>query len=136
VSFYTKGEHTANHADRQPCYYGISENVKEILEDLIYNYDSRPIRLHIQLEKLKRTNKVEIDRMPTLKQVQNYVNNRRRRLGDYNNIDELKKIVADLDYDDGVTEDHELFTFGEKFGDGDENNHFQLGDFIFKIYQY
>ena len=41
--------------------------------------------------------------------------------------------MADLDYDDGVTEDHELFTFGEKFGDGDENNHFQLGDFIQNI---
>ena len=54
VAFYTKGEHNAKHEDRRPCYYGISENVKEILEDLIYNYNSRSMRLHLQLEKLKR----------------------------------------------------------------------------------
>jgi hypothetical protein len=127
VALYGKGEHRAESKDRLPKHHGISETVKEKLEDLICNYDSRPLRLHVKLEKLKRKQKIEIDHMPTLKQIQDFVSNRRRKIGDYNNMDELKSFISNLSYKEGVTEDHELFVFGAKLGDSSENNHFQLG---------
>ena len=73
---------------RKPCQYGISQMVKEKLEDLICNYDTRPKRLHLKLEKLNGKKKIEIDHMPTLKQIQDYINNRRRKIGDNNNLEE------------------------------------------------
>jgi hypothetical protein len=69
VALYGKGVHRAESKDRMPKHYGISETVKEKLEDLICNYESRPLRLHLKLEKLKRKQKIEIDHMPTLKQM-------------------------------------------------------------------
>jgi hypothetical protein len=35
--------------------------VKNKIEDLIYNYDTRPKRIHIKLEKLKLKKKIEIE---------------------------------------------------------------------------
>ena len=52
VFYYNKGKHNAS--SRQPNIFGISPLVKEKLEDLIYNYDSRPKRLHIKLDKLRK----------------------------------------------------------------------------------
>ena len=46
---------------------GLSEKVKEIVEDLIFNYESKPKRIQIKLQKKKF--KPKIDFMPTLKQI-------------------------------------------------------------------
>ena len=67
------------------------QTVKDKIEDLIYNYDTRPKRIHIKLEKLKLKNKIEIERMPTLVQRQDYINNRRRKICDENNLDDFTK---------------------------------------------
>jgi hypothetical protein len=67
------------------------QTVKDKIEDLIYNYDTRPKRIHIKLEKLKLKNKIEIERMPTLVQRQDYINNRRRKICDENNLDDFKE---------------------------------------------
>jgi hypothetical protein len=127
VALYGKGVHRAESKDRIPKHHGISETVKEKLEDLICNYDSRPLRLHVKLEKLKRKQKIEIDHMPTLKQIQDFVSNRRRKIVDYNNMEELKSLISKLSFKEEATEDHELFVFGAKLGDGSETDHFQLG---------
>jgi hypothetical protein len=55
--------------------YGITNQVKELLEDLIINYDSKPKRIHIRLNKKKF--KKQVDVMPNLKQIQDYLKNRR-----------------------------------------------------------
>ena len=91
VAFYTKDTHNAEFAIRRPHHHGITPSVKEKLEDLIFNYDSRPKRLHLKLEKLRRNKKFKIDHMPTLQQVQDFINNRRKRVGDENNLGDLQK---------------------------------------------
>ena len=72
---------------------------------LIFNYDARPKRLHIKLNKLKRNKKFEFDYMPTLKQIQDFINNRKKKIGDENNLDELKTFVDGLKYSEGITKD-------------------------------
>jgi len=60
--------------------------------------------------------------------VQDFINNRRRRIGDENNLDDLEAFVNEnLKYQEGVTRDGQLYAFGENFGDGSESSHFQLG---------
>jgi hypothetical protein len=66
---------------------------------------------------------------------QDYINNRRRNICDNNNL-ELKSFVSELKYIDGATSENELFIFGAKFGDGSENDHFQLGKFKISNYIY
>ncbi len=78
---------------RRARVYGLSQKVKDKVEDQIYNYDSRPKRIHIKLAKLKRKNKSEIDHMPSLVQVQNFINNRMRKICDENNLDDFKEYV-------------------------------------------
>ncbi len=65
VAFYTKDTHNAEFVDRNPNHHGITPSVKDKLEDLIFNYDSRPKRLNLKLEKLRRSKKFKIDHMPT-----------------------------------------------------------------------
>ena len=79
VAYFIKGQHNAENKERRPNYHGLTKTVKEKIEELIFTCDSRPKRLHIKY-KLKRKNKIEIDRMSILKQVQDYINNRRRRM--------------------------------------------------------
>jgi hypothetical protein len=65
---------------------------------------------------------------PTLLQVQNYISNRRRAIGDNNNVADLSKYVKEkLIFDDEKTEEYELFVFGEKYGSGKDDDHFHLG---------
>lgn len=49
--------------------HGMSKKVKSIVEDLIYNYDPIPHRIHIHSNRPNL--KPHINRMPTLKQIQN-----------------------------------------------------------------
>ena len=95
VAYFIKDTHNVDVELRRPHHHGISPSVKEKIEDLIFNYDSRPKRLLLKLEKLRRKNKFQFDHMPTLQQVQDYINNRRRRIGDENNLDDLQKFVSE-----------------------------------------
>lgn len=65
--------------------------------------------------------------MPSLKQIQDYIKNRRSQIGDYNNLDELKAYVDYLIYNPDITNDDELFSFGEDLGIGSEESPFHLG---------
>ena len=77
---------------------------------LIFNYDARPKRLHIKLNKLKRNKKFEFDYMPTLKQIQDFINNRKKKIGDENNLDELETFVDGLKYSEGITKDDDTLS--------------------------
>ena len=63
--------------------------------------------------------------MPTLRQVQDYINNRRKKIGD-NNIPELKSFLDSIQYNT-ETLDNELFPFGIDLGTGSDESHFHLG---------
>ena len=63
VAFYTKDTHNAEFVDRNPNHHGITPSVKDKLEDLIFNYDSRPKRLNLKLEKLRRSKKFKIGKL-------------------------------------------------------------------------
>jgi len=66
--------------------------------------------------------------MPTLQQVQDFINNRRKRIGEENNLDYLEAFVNEnLKYQQGVTRDDQLYAFGENFGDGSESLRYQIG---------
>ena len=54
------------HKKMYSLYHGLTKTVKEKISELIFTYDSRP--------------KIEIDHMLTLNQIQDYINNRRRRM--------------------------------------------------------
>ena len=64
--------------------------------------------------------------MPTLRQVQDYIGNRRKKIGDNNNITELKSFLDSIQYNTN-TSDNELFPFGIELGDGSDDFHFHLG---------
>ena len=73
---------------------------------------------------LKRYTK-KIDIKPTYKQIVTYIDNRRRRIFDKNNLEGLKSYIEKhLTYRAGVTEDNELFTFGVEYGTGTDDSHF------------
>jgi hypothetical protein len=74
VAYFTKGDHNAGVEARQPKHFGITPSVKEKIEDLIFSYYSRPKRLHVKLQKLRRKKKFVFDHMPTLKQIQDFIN--------------------------------------------------------------
>ena len=65
--------------------------------------------------------------MPTLQQIQDYVNNRRKKICDENNLDDFQEYVKTLKYKENVSKDNELFAFGEKIGNGSDGEHFQIG---------
>jgi hypothetical protein len=110
---------------------GISDLAKEAIEDLINNYDTWPHRIHIRLN---RPNiKATIDKMPKLKQVQDYINNRKRRIGDHNNLDELEEFVDTLKYDEERTRNDEMFVFGSDLGDVRDDNPFSLAFTSYKL---
>ena len=123
IKFYTSGTHNSSSLVYKK--HGLTPAVKEIIEDLIHNYDNKPKRLHIRLHKKHILPKVDI--MPSLKQVQDYIKNRRAAIGDNNNIDELKEFLKELCYIDDVTPDSEFFQFGSDMGNGSDSEHFHLG---------
>ena len=69
----------------------MSCKVKKIIEDLIHNYDCRPKRILIRLNRRRYRRKIDV--MPTYEQIANYINNRRRAIGDNNDIDKLKSYL-------------------------------------------
>jgi hypothetical protein len=66
VVYFAKGSHNPEYLARHPRVFGMPQTVKDKIEDLIYNYDTRPKRIHIKLEKLKLKKKIEKQHMPYL----------------------------------------------------------------------
>ncbi len=60
VVYFFKGNHNADDNVRQPHFHGMSQKAKEKVEDLIFNYDTRPKRIHIKMTKQNEKNKIEI----------------------------------------------------------------------------
>ena len=57
-----------------------------------------------------------------------YINNRRCRIFDNNNIDNLRKFIKKkLTYNPNTNTDDELFTFGVEYGRGTDDDHFHCG---------
>ena len=65
IKFYTSGTHNSSSLVYKK--HGLTPAVREIIEDLIHNYDNKPKRLHIRLHKKHILPKVDI--MPSLKQI-------------------------------------------------------------------
>ena len=53
MKFYTCGQHNSN--DITKSNRGISDQVKEIIDDLVSNYDHRPKRIHAKLQQILHT---------------------------------------------------------------------------------
>ena len=50
--------------------------------------------------------------MPTYQQIKSYIENRRRRIGDNNNLEQLKAYInKHFTFQPGLSIDNELFTF-------------------------
>lgn len=58
----------------------------------------------------------QVDIMPELSQIRHYLKNSRNRLGDNNNLADIKTFVDTLDYKPDVTLDDDLFVFGKDIG--------------------
>ena len=119
--FYTYGQHNNYLFVRKQR--GITRLVKDLIEDVINLYDTKPKRIEM---KLYANYKSEIDVMPTLEQIQTYIKNRRKMIGECNSIDMLNEYVSKLHYNK-KTEFDQLFVFGDEIGNGTDENHFHLG---------
>ena len=65
--------------------------VKELIDEIVENYDSRPKMIYnkLQLNMFKNS----IDVMPSYEQVVNYIGNMWRTMGDTNDIDKVEQLV-------------------------------------------
>ena len=75
---------------------GISAKVKEIIEEIVKDYDARPKKIHVKLNKKKYQEIIDV--MPSLQQIQTYIKNFRKESGNNNDLNEIKKLVEDLKY--------------------------------------
>jgi hypothetical protein len=82
---------------------GLTETVKELIEDVISEYECKPKRIHIKLSNSKYFKYVDV--MPELEQIQTYIRYRRKQIGDNNDLDQLASYVETLAYTKGFTED-------------------------------
>ena len=74
--------------------------------------------------------------MPTYRQIVSYIDNRRRRSCDNNNLEVFQSYIEKrLTYQAGLTEDNELFTFSVEYGTGTDDNQFNCGFTSIKLLQ-
>jgi len=71
IKFFKLKDKDHNSDEIQVQTRGLSEKVKELIEDVINDYDSKPKRLFIRLSTKKKYKK-QIDIQPTLVQIQNF----------------------------------------------------------------
>ena len=123
----------------------VCEAVKKIIEKIMFKYSViRPQKvLNYLRTKLKKYEQLviecieanveppqrDIDRMPQLDQIQNFVKHRRKRIGHLNSVDDVIN-YARLHSLDQVKTDKDLFIFGSSFGTGADDSHFRLGIFV------
>ena len=122
--FYQIGVHNSIQLHKEKPR-GISTQTKDVIEEIIHEFDCKPKNIHLKL--LKPLYKSRIDIYPDLSQIQNYIKYRRYKMGDNNRIDDLNEYVRGLKYIEGATEENQLFTFGNEIGDGTDEDHFHLG---------
>ena len=80
---------------------GVTPRVKELIEKLIFEYDiGMPKKIHMKIHnKYKKTiEKTQGENLPTLGQIQDFVRNLRRKLGDTNNIERVKSNIEKHGY--------------------------------------
>jgi hypothetical protein len=124
---YEHGVH-AGVPDTDEKKRGIKNYVKDMIKECIYEKDiSLPAKIQIKLrgKKFKCKFNEEVD-IPSLEQIQNYVKYLKRKLGDNNKISDVKKFAKANKYHEDIGDD-EFFVFGEEFGSGGDNDHFQIG---------
>jgi hypothetical protein len=103
--------------------YGINKKVKELIDNFVYDHHiTKPKKIHIMLNRKE----YQIDNIPSLQQVQHYINYKRKHLGDINDIDLLKQYILQREFDESSV-DSQLFTFGCLLGNGTDTDHFQMG---------
>ena len=74
--------------------------------------------------------------MPTYQQIKSYIDNRRRRIGENNDLEQLKAYInKHLTFQPGLSKDNELFTFGVDYGTGTDDDHFNCGLTSIKLLQ-
>ena len=78
MKFYTCGQHNSN--DITKSNRGISDQIKEIIDDLVSNYDHRPKRIHAKLNSIAKK-RTDIINMPNYYQVRNYINYKNIKFG-------------------------------------------------------
>jgi hypothetical protein len=77
--------------------------------------------------KYKKTiEKTQGENLPTLGQIQDFVRNLRRKLGDTNNIEDVKSYVEKHGYSPELS-DTDLYYFGVEYGNGIDDEHFHVG---------
>ena len=101
---------------------------------MIHNYDARPKRIFIRLNRKKYRKRLDI--MPTYEQIVSYVSNRRRTIGHNNDIEKLKDfIIKKFIYNSDETPDNKPFVFGCDYGVGTDDDHFHCGFTSIKLLQ-
>lgn len=80
----------------------------------------QPKDIHVKFHKAEYLTRVQ--RIPTRKQLENNMAYRRRIIFESSSIDDLKHFINSFRF---INED-KMFIFGEKLGNGDDANHFQL----------
>ena len=117
------GSHNSNESTKK--IRGISSKTKEVFENMNNEFDCKPKRIHIRLQRIDYESLVDV--IPTLLQLQNYISNRRKDLGNENDVSEFSKYAKSLTYRPDITSENSLFVFGPNFGNGSDENHFRCG---------
>ena len=104
--------------------HGILNNVKEYIDELIYEKDVS-IKRYISNYLTKKYNILQSD-LPSLQQIQNYVKYLKRQVFDNNKRSDVQNFIVNNGYHNNIGA-KDYFTFGEKNGNGTDADHFQIG---------
>ncbi|CAF1102051.1 unnamed protein product [Brachionus calyciflorus] len=119
TSIYSLNKHASSECSKKNVR-GITPAVKELVETLIGDYNIRPFKIWMKLQKSKYADKIDV--MPTLIQIQTYIKYRRQKLGDTHNLSEIKEAIQNI-----LNKNTSIVFFGETYGDGTDEDHFYLG---------
>jgi hypothetical protein len=126
VEFYVCDGHNALESESDETNQrGITPAVKALIEEIIPNYDNKPFNIYTRLHQQEWLR--QVDKMPDLIQIQTFIANRRKSVGDTGNLEQIKQYCNQLKYESAKTNFDELFIFGERFGIGTDDNPFYLG---------
>ena len=106
----------------------IRNYVKDMIKNCIYDKDIiMPKKIEIRLRSKTNLQKFHNDAdIPSLIKIRNYVRYLREKLGNNNKISDVKKSSELHQYSEELDE-NEFFVFGEDFGSGTDDDHFQIG---------
>ena len=98
---------------------GLSKAIKKVIEEIIVSKDIHTCkRMLIVLTRMKRKGKIDL--VPNKIQLSNYLAYRRRKLGDRNNMDDIKKYIMKHLLEDDIDE-ADIF-FSNRSNRSTENN--------------